>query len=123
MIILHYCLKCKNFTLSFLKKRNINRNILKLIFLLIAIYISTCFSSPPDKKIDHFFFHDSLFCAHAGLFDPSSRINQNWTGENLVGRRFGARVNEGERKFFSRGRGETLKTPCFFMFFKRYLQQ
>lgn len=46
--------------------------------VFIAIYKSTCYSSPPDLGISTYFLYAPLFCAGTGISDLSSWIIQNW---------------------------------------------
>ena len=46
--------------------------------VFIAIYKSTCYSSPPDQGISTYFLYAPLSCAGTGISDLSSWIIQNW---------------------------------------------
>ena len=67
--------------------RIVFENILFRFYLAvsIAIYISTCFSSTPDKLVLIYFFHAPLFCAGAGILTFQAGSIETGTGENLVG--------------------------------------
>ena len=47
------------------------------LVVFIAVYISRCFSSPPDKGISTIFLHALLYSARADIFNLSSWIYGN----------------------------------------------